>query len=294
MKPAPFVYRRPTTLDEAVALLRTGGDAKLIAGGQSLVPLMSFRLARPALLVDLNAVPGLAYLREEDGALAIGAMTRQADVEASPLARARQPLLVAAVRHVGHAAIRNRGTVGGSVAHADPAAELPCVLLTSDGSVRTHGPAGGRLIAARDFFVDLFQTALAPDEVLVEVRFPIPPAGSGWAFEEVARRHGDFALAMVAVLLALDADGRVASAAIGLGGVAPTPVRARSAEALLVGARPDPALLDAAAAAIAADVDPSDDLHASAEDRRHLAVVLGRRALDCALARARGEPEGGP
>lgn len=291
MKPAPFVYRRPTTLDEAVALLRAEGDAKLIAGGQSLVPLMNFRLARPSLLVDLNAVPGLAYVREEDGALAIGAMTRQADIEASPLARARQPLLVAAVRNVGHAAIRNRGTVGGSIAHADPAAELPCILLTTDGSVRTYSPAGGRLIAARDFFVDLFQNALAPDEILVEVRYPIPPPGSGWAFEEVARRHGDFALAMVAVLLVLDASGRVTSAAVGLGGVASTPVRARSTEALLVGAWPDPPLLDAAAAAIAADIDPGDDLHATAEDRRHLAVALGRRALDRAFARARKKPE---
>jgi len=287
MKPAPFDYCRPELLEGALdALANCADDAKLLAGGQSLVPLLNFRLARPSLLVDIDRLPGLAYVEERNGTLAIGALTRHADVEASPVALRGLRLLVEAVKHIGHQAIRNRGTIGGSLAHADPASELGCVFLTTAGTVRVRSRDGERIIAAEEFFRGYFQTALEPVEIITEIQLPLPAPGAGWAFEELSRRHGDFALAMAAVQLELSADGRIARVVVGLAGVGPAPMRAREAEELLVGELPSPSALDAAALAIGRAVQPESDVHATAEDRRHLAAVLGRRALNHAALRA--------
>ncbi len=290
MKPPPFEYAAPTTLEDALALLREhGGDAKVLAGGQSLVPLLNMRLARPAVIVDLNRLPGLDYVRQVDGWLAIGAMTRQRAIERSDLARERQPLLHAATRLIAHPQIRNRGTVGGSLAHADPAAEYPAVALALDAELRVAGPAGERAIPARNFFQTYLTTALDVTEIVTEVRFPTLPQGAGWSFLELSRRHGDFALAGAAVTLSLSSSGMLDGARIALFGVGATPLRATAAEALLTGETPGDALFThAAQAARDAVEEPLSDVHASAEYRRHLAGVLTRRALTEAAARARG------
>lgn len=291
MKPARFDYYDPTTLDEALDLLRQHGDeAKLLAGGQSLIPMLNMRLARPPVLIDLNRVEGLAYIREAGDSLAIGAMTRHAEVERSDLVARRQPLLTEAMRHIGHIQIRNRGTIGGSLVHADPAAELPAVMLALDAVLVAMGPDGMREIPAEDFFLMYFTTCLRPDEILTEIRVPALAARTGWAFEELARRGGDFALTGVACTLTLGDDGLVASARLGLTGVGMTPVRARPAEELLVGQAPLPEWFQAAAETVASGVTPDGDIHASAEYRQELARVLTERALRHALARAR---EGG-
>lgn len=286
MKPAAFEYYAPRTVDEAVALLKAHGDeAKLLAGGQSLVPLMNMRLARPGVIIDLNRTRGLDGLREQRGVLRIGAMVRQRAAERSALVASRCPLLRDALTWVGHPQIRNRGTIGGSVAHADPASEVPAVLAALDGEVVVRGPRGARTIPAAEFFVTYLTTALAPTELLTEVRIPALPRGAGWSWMEIARRHGDFALAGVGVVLALR--GRViGDARIGLTGVGPTPVRARAAEERLVGARPSEALWQEAADAVRAAVEPDGDLHASADYRRHVAGVLTMRALREAFGRA--------
>jgi len=288
MKPASFDYASPRTASEAVALLAAGGgEAKVLAGGQSLFPLLSMRLARPALLVDLGRVEGLDYIREEAGGLAIGAMTTKRSVERSPLVRAQQPLLHAATLLIGHPQIRNRGTVGGSFAHADPAAEYPAVGVAQGARLRVLGPDGERTFAAADFFVGPLTTSLGPADVLLEVRFPAFAKGTGWSFQEVARRAGDFALAGAAATLRLDRRGRVDEARLVLFGVGATALRAREAEDALAGERPEaPALRAAALRAAAALEEPLSDLHASGEFRRHLAGVLARRALEEALARA--------
>ncbi len=287
MKPARFDYYAPRTLDEAVELLsRYGEDAKILAGGQSLVPLLNFRLVRPKVLVDLNRVRELAYLRRENGVVAIGAMTRDVEVEEAEWLRQSCPLLVEAVRLVGHPAIRNRGTVGGSIAHADPAAELPAVLSALGGTVRVQGPRGAREIAAEGFFVTYLTTALEPGELVTEIRFPVMADGAGWAFEEAARRHGDFAIAGAATALTLDR-GRIAEIRLTLTGVGGTPQRAGTAEAVLVGAEPTAEAFRAAAGKVQQAVDPDSDVHASAEYRRHLAGLLTVRTLEHAAARAR-------
>jgi carbon-monoxide dehydrogenase medium subunit len=289
VKPAPFEYHDPSTIDEAVALLKQyDGEAKLLAGGQSLMPLLNMRLARPQGVVDLNHVAGLDYIREENGWIAIGALTRQRALERSELVRARQPLLHEATRNIAHPQIRNRGTVGGSIAHADPAAELPAVALVLDAELVVTGPGGRRTLPAAGFFVTYLTTLLEPVEVLTEVRVPVLPARTGWSFQEVSRRHGDFALAGAVVTLTLDRD-RCSDARVALFGVASTPVRASAAEAMLHGAKPDERLLAEVARAATADLDaPLSDVHASEEYRRHLAEVMTRRALTEALARAQG------
>jgi len=287
VKPAPFEYHRPRTVEEGTALLAKYGDeAKVLAGGQSLVPLMNMRLARPANLIDINRIESLAYIRDDGRALRIGALTRQRAAERAPLVAERCPLLRDALRLVGHAPIRNRGTIGGSIAHADPAAELTAILVALDGEVTARGPKGTRVIAARDLFVSYLRTSLDPRELLTEVRIPALPAGAGWSWMEIARRHGDFALAGVGVVLAVR--GRtIAEARIGLTGVGPTPVRAAEAERLLVGRSPSEDLWNAAAAAVRAAVTPDGDIHASAEYRTHVAGVLTQRALREAWERAR-------
>ena len=278
MKPAPFDYVAPRSLDEAVAALAEGGpEAKLLAGGQSLIPLLNFRLARPALLVDLNRVAELAYVRPRNRGTAIGAMTRQMTIERDRALSEKQPLLAEAIRWVGHVAIRSRGTIGGSLAHADPAAELPAVAVCLDAQLSVVGPRGRRTVSADDFFVGYLSTALLPDEILVETWLPPLKPRTGQAWLEFARRHGDFALAGVAVSLSLE-DEMVADARIVLTGVGGKPVRAREAETLLVGGSVHERASAAAEAARSA-IDPDADIHATKEYRAHLASVLTERAI---------------
>jgi len=287
MKPPLFEYAAPSTVEEAVALLAEhDGEAKLLAGGQSLVPLLNMRFARPSALIDLNQIDGLTEIREENGALVIGAMATKRAIERSSLVESSQPLLHAATKWIAHPQIRNRGTIGGSMAQADPAAEYPAVAVALDMELRAVGPDGARSIKAADFFVSYLTTALDDSEMLTEVRVPARAAGSGWSIQEVARRHGDFAMVGAVVTLRLD-DGRCADAHIVVFGVGPIPHRARSAEQAVDGQQPNAAAFAAAGAAAAAELDdPISDVHASAEYRRHLASVLTERGLAEAANRA--------
>ena len=285
MKPAPFDYAAPATVDEAVTLLAARGDeAKILAGGQSLVPMMNFRLVRPAYLIDINRIDSLAGIAERDGRLHIGAMTRHRAVERSALVGEKNGLLAEGVRLIGHAAIRSRGTVGGSIVHADPTAELPAILAALDGAVKVVGPNGRRTIGWRDLFQTYFTTSLEPSEICEEVIIPTLPPGAGWAFEEFARRHGDFAVVGIAVVLWAEG-GRCTEARIAVTGAGPTPVRATEAEACLTGEAPTPALFEEAGRRVVEAVEPDADLHASEAYRRHLAKVLTVRALRRAAAR---------
>ena len=279
MKPAPFEYVRARTLDEALAAL--DGDSKVLAGGQSLVPMLNMRLVRPARLVDINGLPGLDGVRvRPDGGLAIGALARHTELLTSPLVAERAPLVAAAASHVGHRAIRNRGTVGGSLAHADPAAELPAALLALDASVVIAGRQGRRRMLLDDFFVGVLTTALAPDDIVVEVEIP-DARGAGWGFAEVARRAGDFAIAGVAAIVRGTA-GRCTGARLVAIGADDRPVRLRAAETMLGDAAVSPAR---AAAETGRDGRPRSDVHASAEFRAHLVRMLTEQVLRDALAR---------
>src|SRR5262245_43312205 len=286
MKPAPFEYHAPRSVDEALDLLtRYGGDARPLAGGQSLVPLLNLRVSRPAALVDLNALPGLAYIRLDDGQLRVGAMTRQRAIEFSPVARGAAPLLVEATALVGHLPIRSRGTLGGSLAHADPAAEYPTVLTALEGEVVARSPRGDRVVQAAELFRSYLATSLAADELLVEVRLPVPAAGGGFAFEEFSRRHGDFAIVGIAALLA-PRDGGCMMARLAAAGAGPAPVGLREAEEILERDGVSERAIAAAAARAGELVTPESDIHASASYRRQLTRVLTTRALRRALARA--------
>ncbi|MDA8344307.1 MAG: xanthine dehydrogenase family protein subunit M [Thermaerobacter sp.] len=290
MKPASFRYVAASDVADAVALLTEHGDtAKLLAGGQSLVPMMNLRLSRPGVLIDLNRMPQRNTIAVEDGLLRVGLLVRQKEAEHSPIVLAQIPLLAEAIAEIGHAQIRSRGTLVGSCCHADPAAETPAVLLALDGSVRVQGPQGAREIAASDFFLGYFQTALAPDEVATDLLFPIPAQGTGSAFLEFARRHGDFALVAVAALVHLDAEGAVQGAALSLAGVGPSPLRATGAEQFLIGRRAEPAVLLEAARIAAQGIEPTDDVQASAAYRTQLAQTLVERALLIAASRAARE-----
>jgi CO/xanthine dehydrogenase FAD-binding subunit len=292
VKPPVFEYTAVRSVDEAVAELAQHGDAaKLLAGGQSLVPLLNMRLAAPSRLIDLNRVAELAYVAPRDGGLAIGAMTRQRAVERSALAARQAPLLADALPWVGHFQIRNRGTVGGSLSHADPAAELPAVALSLDARFTARGPAGERTIAAADFFVTQLTTALAPTELLTEVWLPASPPGSGSAWMELARRHGDYALVGVAAVVTLAGD-RIGAARLALTGVGDRPVRAKDAEARLAGESLTPAVLADAAEAVRRAIDPGGDIHATPAYRRHVAGVLVVRAVRLAVARAKEAERG--
>jgi carbon-monoxide dehydrogenase medium subunit len=286
MKPAAFSYSRPGSLDEALALLaKHGPDAKLLAGGQSLVPAMNFRLARPAVLIDLNHIASLAGIEPAaDGSLRIGAMTRQRAVERSATVAQHAPLLSRAVPWIAHPQIRTRGTIGGSLAHADPAAELPAVMLVLEAQFVVAGPSGSRSLAAREFFTGVLSTALVEGELLAGVEIPPRPAGARSAFLEVARRHGDYAMVGAAVELTLDDQRRCRSCRIGLLSVGDTPVLAEAAMRELTGAELTHDAIESVATAAARDLDPPSDLHASAEYRRHLARVLVGRALRQAAA----------
>lgn len=287
MKPPPFDYSAPTTLDEALALLQEHGeDARPLAGGQSLVPLLSLRLARPSHLVDLARISELGSIAVEDGHLVIGAMVRERSAERHDDVRRVAPLLAQALPLIGHPAIRNRGTIGGSLAHADPAAELPAVALLLDAElVAQSRDRGRRTIKAADFFLGFFTTALEPDEILTEVRIRRPVAGTGSAIEEVARRHGDFAMVGAAAMVRLK-DRRIADARVVLTGVSGVPMRAPEVETILDGAEPTEEAFAAAADEAAKSLSPPADLHGTSAYRRHLATVLMRRTLTLAAQRA--------
>ena len=283
MIPAAFDYRRAASVEEAVALLAEGGeDAKLLAGGHSLLPLMKLRLSRPSVLVDIGRAAGMRHIEERDGTLAIGALARHHDLATSELLRARCPLLAHAASMVGDPQVRHRGTVGGSVAHADPASDLCAVLRCLDAEMVVQGPHGRRTIAAADFFVGFLESAVGADEVLVEILVPTPVAGHGWSYQKFTRRAIDWAIVGVAALVEPSADG-IARASVGLVNMGATPLRAAAVEAALTGA---PRSAVAAAAASAAEgTAPAADIHGNAEYRAHLATVLTRRALEEALSR---------
>ena len=295
MKPAPFKYYAPTTVEEALAhLAEHGYDAKALAGGQSLIPMLNFRLAQPSVLVDLNNISELFYIRpDENGGLLLGAMTRQSQVERDPLVVERAPLIHETMPHIAYPQVRSRGTFGGSIAHADPAAHLPAVSVALNGRFRLRKRAGDRWVAADEFFLALFTTVLEPDELLVEIELPPMPSHSGWSFQEIARRKHDFPLVGVAAVVTLDGtDGpsqaRCQSARLLFLSVGDGPVEAQQAAEMLTGQTPTLELIRAAAETAAqAEIDPVSDIHASAEFRRHLAQVLARRALEQAFERAR-------
>ena len=279
MKPAPFEYHRPASLAETFDLLdRYGDDGRILAGGQSLVPALNLRLATPRAIIDINRVPDLGAIRVTDRGLAVGALVRQEALERSPLVRAHAPLIAAALPHVGHSAIRARGTIGGSLALADPAAELPACAVALGATIRAGRRGGSREIAADDFFRGIYTTALAPGELVTEILVPRPVAGWRWGFEELARRHGDFALAGLAAGARIDA-GVVAEARLVFLGVGTRPVRARRAEAALAGRRADAETLAGAGRALDGDLDPPGDVHGSPALRRHLARVLLARVV---------------
>jgi CO/xanthine dehydrogenase FAD-binding subunit len=287
VKPPVFEYFGGTDVDEVLGLLgQFGDDAKVLAGGQSLVPLLNFRLAAPARLIDVNGLGELAYVRRQGGALRVGALTRQVTMERSPLVAEHWPLLTDALGFVAHAQIRNRGTVGGSVAHADPAAELPVAFAALDARMHARSAErGDRVIGWRDFFVTHLTTSMEPDELLVEIEAPALPEGAGWAFTEYARRHGDFALGGAAAMVAMNGSG-VREARIALLGAADTPIRADAAEQALVGAEIDDDTAAEAARLAVQDINPTGDIHGSSEYRRLLIEAMVRRALVAAAQRA--------
>ncbi len=284
MKPAPFDYVRATSLAEACRLLAEGDDEvehKVIAGGQTLTPLMAMRLARPALLIDINRLEDLAGIREASGVLSIGAMTRQRAVERSPLVAERLPLLAKALHHVGHVQTRNRGTVGGSIVHADPGAEIPLVAVVAGARLRLDAAGGSRDVVGDAFFQSPMTTAIEPDEILTSVDFPLPatPGRCGAAFHEVALRHGDFALVSAAAQVVLDGDGRCREARVGVGGCALTPLRLGQVESALQDTALEAADISAAVKTVAEAIDPEDTPDASAEYRRRVAPELLVRAI---------------
>jgi carbon-monoxide dehydrogenase medium subunit len=286
VKPAPFEYHAPETVTDVVAVLAEyGDDAKPLAGGQSLVPMLALRLTRFEHLVDVNRVVELAQVERRDGTLVVGATTRQATLE-RPGPTRDVPLLGLAAPRIGHFQIRNRGTVGGSIAHADPAAELPAVALALDAELEVAAPSGGRRIPAREFFVGNWTTVLEADELLAAIHFPVWSSGAGFAVDEVARRHGDFALTGVVCGVEVDASSVVGRATIALFGMGATPLRAAAAETALIGSTPGPDDLTEIAHLAVADLEPPDDVHASGVYRRRVGAHIVRRALTRALGEA--------
>jgi CO/xanthine dehydrogenase FAD-binding subunit len=285
VKPRPFVYESPQSEEEALTLLAEhGDDAKILAGGQSLIPLLNLRLASPSVLVDVNRIASLDRVERRHGRLWIGATARQRHVETSPLAQREAPLLVAALHWVAHTQIRNRGTVGGSVSHADPAAELPVAMACLDAVMHVRGPRGARAVAARDFFHGFLTTALESDEMLVGIEVPAQPQRCGAAFVEFARRRGDFAIGGAAARVWLSADGRCAGAALALLGASDAPVRATDAEAVLVGRRIDADAVADVSARVATTINPTGTASAGAEYRRSLIAKLAGQAVTDAAA----------
>ena len=284
MKLPPFDYACPTTLPEAIALLASHDDAKPIAGGQSLVPMLAFRLAQPTLLVDLRKLADLRGIRISDAGVTLGAMVRWRDIEDDERLETAHPLLKAAIAHVAHYQIRNRGTVGGIIAHADPAAEMPGIAMTCDAEIAVVGKSGAHVIQAADFFQGALTTALKTDEIIVEIRLPAWPAGRRWGFQEFARRRGDFAMAAAAVFYDQDERGKARNAHVGVIGVGDRPLRLTAVEDVLNGQSINEATIAKADAATSAAVDPQDDIHASAAYRRSLVGTMVERALKNAAA----------
>jgi len=284
MKPPPFQYHDPKTLAEAVGLLGTLDNAKLLAGGQSMMPMLNMRFVQPDHIIDLNKVDGLSYIREANGALEIGAMTRQRDIEFSDVVRKRCPLMHEAIQHVGHRQTRNRGTIGGSLCHLDPSAELVTVAAATDATVTVQGPNGTRQIEFAAFPVAFMTPAIELNELVTAVRFQTWPDGHACGFVEFSRRHGDFAIVSAAALLTEDGAGKITRASVTLGGIGVAPVRATEVEQALIGQTPDDKLLRAACEACR-KYDALDDIHAPASYRQHLATVMSRRALEQARAR---------
>jgi carbon-monoxide dehydrogenase medium subunit len=287
MKPCAFAYYDPATVDDAVKLLGTLENARVLAGGQSLVPMMNFRFVQPDALIDINGIAELKGIAVRGDRVEVGAATRQRDLEYSRDVATLMPLMAETIPNIGHRQTRNRGTIGGSIAHADPAAELPMLAVAFDATLEAASLRGRRSIAAGEFARGYMMTALEPDEMLTRVTLPVWPNGHGFAFLEFARRRGDFAMAAAAVMLLLDGRGAITRASLTLAGVGPRPLRLKEAEAKLVGEVPSPALVNEAAA-IAGRSEAVGDVHAPAEYRQHLARVLTGRALNLALARARG------
>ena len=285
MKLPPFEYACPTTLPEAVQLLASrDGDAKAIAGGQSLMPMLAFRLAQPALLVDLRKLGDLRGIRISEKGVTLGALVRWREIEDDDRLDTAHPLLKAAIAHVAHYQIRNRGTVGGSIAHADPAAEMPGIAMTCDAEIAVVGKSGAHVIQAADFFQGALTTALTTDEIIVEIRLPAWPAGRRWGFQEFARRRGDFAMAAAAVFYDQDERGKARNAHVGVIGVGDRPLRLTAVEDVLNGESIDEATIAKADAATSAAVEPQDDIHASAAYRRSLVGTMVERALTSAAA----------
>ena len=285
MKPPPFQYHDPSDLDEAFQLLANLENAKVLAGGQSLMPMLNMRLVFPDHVVDLNRVKDLSFLREAEGKIQIGAMTRQRDLERSELIRARCPLMSEALLQIGHRQTRNRGTIGGSLCHLDPAAELPAVAMALEATVHAQSVRGARAIPMAEFPVFYMTPAIEPDEIVTSIEFEPWPAGHGYAFVEYARRHGDFAMVASAVLVELSSDGAIRRASIVIGGAGTGPIRCAEVEAALIGTRGE-SEVHQRATEVCREIDAMEDVHASKAYRRHLAQVLTARALDKAYARA--------
>jgi CO/xanthine dehydrogenase FAD-binding subunit len=289
MKPAAFDYVAPRSLNAAVeALAAANGDGKVMAGGQSLMPLLNFRMTRPNMVIDLMHIPGMSFIELRGDSVAIGAMTRHADLEFSDLIATKLQVMAAAMPHVAHLAIRNKGTIGGSLSHADPAAELPMLAVFYGATIRAQGPSGRRDIPAEDFFVSALTNCLDPAEIVFETEFPILTSHAGWAFEEVARRFGDFALASIALSFELR-DDRIADARVAVMGVADTPRRLREVEEALRMASGGPETAARFVDAVRSCLSPSDDIHVSADYRKYLIGALAEKAFKTAWKRAAGE-----
>ncbi|MGG1660212.1 FAD binding domain-containing protein [Brevibacillus sp. NRS-1366] len=288
MKPFKFNYLRPTSVEETLQYLEEyGEEAKILSGGQSLIPVLNMRLSTPKYLIDIGKVEGLNYIREEDGYIAIGALTRHVDVEKSQIIREKCPLLSEAIHWVGHAQIRNRGTIGGSIAHADPSAELPCVITALRGEIVIASTSGEEIVSPEEFFLTYLLTSLQPDQMVKEVRFPVLNPSSGSAFVEVARRHGDFGIVEVAAVVDLDEKGEISFARIAVGGASPVPCAVEPAEEFLIGKSPTDEVLKEASDMAAESVEPDGDMHASADYRRELTGVMTLRALKLAVDRSK-------
>lgn len=290
MIPRPFEYFAPESLEDAISLLtRFHGEAKVLAGGQSLVPLMKLRIASPACIVDINGVKGLEYIRDSEGILAIGALTRISDLERSASLAERVPIICEAASQIADPLVRNMGTIGGNIAHGDPTNDMPAVMIALDSELALAGPKGARRVKANDFFVDTFTTAAEPDEILKEVRIPLPPPRSGGSYLKFDRQAGDFAIAGVAAQVTLDKGGVCSSMGIGLTAVGPTALRARKAEDSMLGEKPTAGVIAKSAEVAGGEARPMSDLRGSAEYKREIVKVLTRRALEIAIRRARGK-----
>ena len=287
MIPPTFDYLQPKTIPEAIAMLQQyGDDAKILSGGQSLIPMMKLRIARPAYLIDINRIAGMSYVKEEDGQLKIGGLTREAELESSPLVRSKYPIILDTTRVIADPQVRNLATLAGNLAHGDPANDHPATMLALGAKVVATGPTGARVIPIEDFFLSLFTTALAPNEIVTEIQIPVPPAHSGGAYFKLERKVGDFATAAVAAQLTLDSSGTCQQVGMGLTNVGPTPVKARKAEAFLRGKKPDEGNIRQAAQLASDEAHPSSDLRGPAEYKKGLVKELAFRALSRAVERA--------